>query len=114
MIFAHDVAELPAVRLADRGLRRRPDRGRIVADVVIAGQVAAGDGQGVVQALGECDVVAAGGAIEGDVAGIDDEIGPVSVEMVADRLEMAIRPGKRRPRWVSEICVRRNSDMARS
>ena len=53
MVLADDVAELLAVLFLDRRLGRRPDRGRIVADVVIARKVAAGDGQGVVQALGE-------------------------------------------------------------
>ena len=71
----------------DRRLRRRPDRGRIVADVVIAGNVAAGDGQGVVQALGEFDIVAARRPVEGDVAGVDDEVGPVSVDVLADAIE---------------------------
>ncbi|MGC0395996.1 hypothetical protein ABIF91_008382 [Bradyrhizobium sp. USDA 241] len=88
MVFADDVAKLLAVSRADRRLRRRPDRGRIVADVVIAGQVAAGDGQGVMQAFREFGVVAAGRPVERDVAGVDDEIGPAGVDVLADAVEV--------------------------
>ena len=109
MIFADDVAELPAVRFADRRLWGRPDRGRIIADVVIAGKVAARDGQRVVQAFCKDDVIAAGRPVEGDVAAIDDEVGPVSVDVLANAMEVGDQAGE-----VSEICVRRNSDMRSS
>lgn len=94
MVFADQVAELPALRFRDRRLRHRADRSRIVADVVIAGEVTAGDGQGVVQVFCEDDIVAAGRPVEGDVAGVDDEIGPVAVDMLADRLEVGDQAGK--------------------
>lgn len=114
MVLADDLAELLTMRFRDRRLRRRADRGRIVANVVIAGDVAAGDGQGIVQALGEFDIVAAGRPVERDVAGVDNEIGPIGVDMLAERLEVGDQAREAPARWASEICVRRNSDMDRS
>ena len=48
-VFADESTEILRGRFGRRWRRRRADRGRIVADVVIAGQVAAGDGKGGVQ-----------------------------------------------------------------
>src|SRR5580765_5322940 len=94
MVFADDVAELLAVLFLNRRLGRRPDRGRIVADVVIAGEVAAGDGKGGVPALGEFDIVATCRPVEGDVAGVDDEVGPISVDVLADAIEVGDQAGE--------------------
>jgi hypothetical protein len=94
MVVADDLAELPEMRFRDRRLWRWPDRSRIVADVVVAGDVAAGDGQGVVQAFGELDIVAAGRPVERDVTGVDDEVGPGRVDMLADRLEIGDQAGE--------------------
>lgn len=94
MVFADQCAELPAMRFGDRRGGRGPDRGGIIADVVIARQVTAGDGQRVVQALGEFDIVAAGRPVERDVAGVDDEIRSINVDMFADALEVGDQVGK--------------------
>jgi len=68
--------------------RDRAELGRIVADIVIAGQVAAGHRQRLMQRLGEGEVVGRGRPVEGEVAAIDHEIGPGRVDMVPDRIEI--------------------------
>ena len=71
---------------------RRADRGRVVADVVIAGQVDAVDGKRCVQRFCEFEIVAAARTVEGDIAAVDDEIGTRRVDMLADAMEI---PGER-------------------
>jgi hypothetical protein len=68
--------------------RRRTDLGRIVADIMIAGQIAAGDGEGCVQCFGEFEIVAIARAIEGEVAAVDHEIGAVGVDIFADPVKI--------------------------
>ena len=77
-----------AVGFADQCRRHRADRGRIVADVVIAGQTAAGHGQRRMQRSGEGEIIRRGRCVEGEVAGVDDEIGTGGVDMVTDRFEI--------------------------
>jgi hypothetical protein len=63
--------------------RSRTDGCRVVADVMIAGQVAAGDGKPIVQRSGEFEIVAAGRGIEGEIAAVDNEIGLPGVDIFA-------------------------------
>ncbi len=70
---------------------RAPDRGQIVADVVIAGQIEAVDRQRVVQLLGEHHVVAAARPVERDVAAVEHEIGPRRVDVLADAMKIVDR-----------------------
>ena len=69
--------------------RRRADRGRIVADVVIARHIAAGHRQRRVQRSREFEIVGAGRGVEGKVAAVDDEIGPPDVDIFAQAMEIA-------------------------
>src|SRR6266403_2993017 len=74
-VFAeHREKNLP-VLLGGRLRRSRADRRWVVADVMIAGQVAAGDSKRIVQRSGKVEIVAAGRSIEGEIASVDDEIG---------------------------------------
>ena len=86
------LAEDGVVRLkpliADGVRRFRTDRGRVVADIVIAGQIAAGDWKRFVQRFGECEVVWTGRRIERHVAAVDDEIGPLGIDMFAETVEI--------------------------
>jgi hypothetical protein len=61
---------------------------------VIAGQIAAGDGEGCVQRLGEFQIVAAGRPVESDVAAVDDEIRAACVDVFADPLEIVGQAGQ--------------------
>src|SRR4029077_19658021 len=71
------------------GLRRSgADLGRVVANVVIAGQVTARDGQGIVQGPCKFQVVRLRWAVEGDIAAVDDEVGAGRVDIFADLLEI--------------------------
>src|SRR5947208_2714478 len=71
------------------GMRRlRPDRGRVVADVVIAGQIAAVGRQAGVQALCKFEIGAAGRAIPSDVAAVDDEVGAGSRDVLAHAMKV--------------------------
>jgi hypothetical protein len=91
--------EAPAV-VADHGQKglatffrrrlrwRRADRGRIVADVVIAGQIEAVDGKRCMQRFCEFEIVAAGRRVEGEVAGVDDKVRPRRVDMLAHAMEI--------------------------
>src|ERR1700746_1608296 len=84
--------EAPAV-LADNGdevlplffsdwlLRRGAKLGWIIADIMVARQTAAGNGQVVVQRLGECEVIAVGQRVEGQIAGVDDDIGARRIDV---------------------------------
>ena len=70
------------------GLRRRgADLRRIVTDVVIAGQITAGNRKRVMQRFGEFEIVAIGRTVEGEIAGIDDEIGALGIDGFADPIE---------------------------
>src|ERR1700720_4843479 len=64
--------------------RSRADFRRIVADVMIAGQVTAGSRNPIVQRFGEFEIIAIGRAVEGDVTGGDDEIGARRVEILGN------------------------------
>ena len=66
----------------------RTDRGRVVADIVIAGQIAARDRKRFVQRFGEFEVVRTGRRIERHVAAVDDEIGPLGIDMFAEPVEI--------------------------
>ena len=77
-----------AVFLGGRMCRRSADRGRIVSDIVIAGQVDAVDRKRRMQLLGEFEIVAVGRRVEGDIAGVDDEVGARRVDVLADALEI--------------------------
>jgi len=81
-VVAKDRNEGLAVLFGDGLLRARAGLGRIVADIVIAGQIATGDGQGLVQRTGKFEIVGPGRAVEGDVAGVDDEVGACRVDMI--------------------------------
>jgi hypothetical protein len=50
---------------------------------MIAGQIAAGDGQRIVQRLGEIEIAGTGQAVEGDVAAVDDEVGTARIDIFA-------------------------------
>ena len=64
------------------------DRGRIISDIVIAGQVDAVDRKCRMQLLGKFEIVAVGRRVEGDIAGVDDEVGARRVDALADALEI--------------------------
>lgn len=66
-----------------------PDCGRIISDIVIAGQIDAVDRKGCMQLLGEFEIVAVGRRVEGDIAGADDEVGSRRVDVLADALEIS-------------------------
>src|ERR1700736_1425442 len=87
-VLAEDREKILPMVFRDRLRRRRADLGRVVAYVVIAGQVAAGDRKRVVQRSGKFEIVAVGGTIEGEVAAIDHEIGPSGVDVFADALKI--------------------------
>src|ERR1700751_2868330 len=48
---------------------------------MVARQTAAGNGQVVVQRLGECEVIAIGQRVEGQIAGVDDDIGARRIDV---------------------------------
>ena len=83
-------AEMNACRsvLGDRLRRSRANLGRVVADIVIAGQITARHGQGVVQDPGKFQVVRLRRGVEGEVAAVDDEVGAGRVDIFADVLEI--------------------------
>ena len=87
-VLADDGGEVLPLCLRRQLLWRRPDRDRVVADIVIAGQVAAGDGKGVVQRLREDEIVAAGRGVEGEIAAVDDEVRPRRVDVFADAMKI--------------------------
>ena len=60
----------------------------IVADVVIAGQIAAVHRQRRVQLLCVFEIVAVGRAVPADVAAVDDEIGTVGGDVFADAVKI--------------------------
>src|SRR6201981_2585474 len=84
--------EAPAV-LADNGdevlplffsdwlPRRGAKLGWSIADIMVARQTAAGNGQIVVQRLGEREVIAIGQRVEGQIAGVDDDIGARRIDV---------------------------------
>src|ERR1700736_6006731 len=72
-VFAENVNESLPVRFRDRLRRGRTDRGRIVADVMIAGQITAGDRKAGVQLSGEFEIAAAGRAVPADNAAGEQE-----------------------------------------
>ena len=88
VVVADDLEKILPVFLARRLWRHRADRGRVVADVVIAGQVTAGNRQRVVQRLGEGEIVRTGRGIEGEIAAVDDEIGTRRVDLLADAIKI--------------------------
>ena len=71
-----------------RLLRRRADRGRVIADVVIPGQMPARHLQRIVQLFREDEIVAAGRRVEGEVAAVDDEVGPCRIDMRGDAVKI--------------------------
>ena len=87
-VLAEDRNEIMPVGFGDRCRRHRTDRGRIVADVVIARQIAAIDRQRRVQDLCKIEIVAAARAVEADIAAVDDEIGPLAVDVFADPMKV--------------------------
>ena len=87
-VFAEDRAERLPVLFRRRLWRRRADRRRIIADVMIAGQIAATDGQGAVQRVGKFEIVAIGRCVEGEVAAVDDKIGARRIDVVADTMKI--------------------------
>src|ERR1700720_2529583 len=68
--------------------RSRADLRRIVADVVIAGQVTAGSRNPIVQRFGEFEIIAIGRAVESEVTGVDDQIGTPRVDVFAYPIEV--------------------------
>ena len=77
------------------------DEGRIVTDVVIAGKIAAVDGQRVVQSFCEIEIVRMIRTVERNVAAVDDEVGPVVVDMLAHAVKVLDELGKPG----AEMCV---------
>jgi hypothetical protein len=71
------------VTFRNRLRRHWADLGRVVADIVIAGQIAAGNRKRRVPRLGEFEVVAIGRTIEGEVTAVDDEIGSRGADIFA-------------------------------
>jgi hypothetical protein len=55
---------------------------------VIAGQIAAVDGQGAVQRVSEFQIVAAGRSVEGEVAAVDDKIRARRIDVIADAMKI--------------------------
>ena len=74
--------------LGRRLLRHGTDRRRVVADVVIAGQMTAGHGQRIVQLFRKFQVVGAGRRVEREVAAVDDKIGTRRVDVPADPMKI--------------------------
>ena len=74
--------------------RGRAERGRIVADVVIAGQIAAGHRQRRVEGSREFEIVGAGRGVEGEVAAVDHEIGALRVDIFTEAMEIAGQAGE--------------------
>ena len=72
----------------DRLRRRRTNLRGVVTDVLIAGQVTAGDGKCIVQRFGEFEIVATGWSIEGEIAAVDDEIGARRVDVFAQPVKV--------------------------
>src|SRR5262245_53147678 len=93
-ILAEHVDESSAILLAGGMRGSRADRGRVVADVVIARQVAAVHRQGSVQFLPIFKIAAAGRTIPRHIAAIDDEVGPGGGDVLTDALEIVGQTGK--------------------
>ncbi len=87
-VFAEQVNISLSVRFRDRVRRSWTDQGRVVADVMIAGQGAAGHWKRSVQRLGKFEIVAVGRAIEGEIAAVDDEIGTFGVDVFAQAVKI--------------------------
>src|SRR5260370_6188813 len=82
-VFSEGREERLPVRFGGQLRRSRADLRRVVADIVIARQVTAGNRQRVVQLTGKSEIVGTGRAVEGDVAAVDDEIGAAGVDVFA-------------------------------
>jgi len=87
-VFAEQGEKLLPVAFGGRLRRSRTDRRRVVADVMIAGQVTAGDGKRIVQRSGEFEVVPVGRSIECEIAAVDDEIGALGVDIFAHPMKV--------------------------
>src|SRR4051812_39665785 len=70
------------------------ERRRVVADVVIAWQVAAIYRQGRVQFFGEFQIAAISWTVPRNIAAVDDEIRPRRVDMRADALKILGQAGE--------------------
>jgi hypothetical protein len=81
MVFAENIQKSLPVPLCRRLRRRGTDLRRIVADVVIAGQIAAGNRQRIMQRFGEFEIGGAVWAVKADVAGVDDKIRPLPIDI---------------------------------
>ncbi len=88
VVFAEQGEKNLPVLFGGRLRRSRADRRRVVADVMIAGQVTTGDRKRIVQRSGEFEIVAAGRSIEGEIAAVDDEIGAPGVDIFAHPMKV--------------------------
>jgi hypothetical protein len=87
-IFAEYREERLPVRFGDRLRWRWTDLCRVVADVVIAGQVTARDGKRIVQRLGEFEIVPICRAVEREIAAVDDEVGTLRIDVLAQPMKI--------------------------
>ena len=110
-VVAENRAERLAVRLRSQLWRRRANLGRVVAEVVIAGQIAALHGKRVVLRLGECEIVGKFKSVKPEIAGVDHEVGARGVDMLADAMEILAERRITAAEMVTVIWVRRNKVM---
>jgi hypothetical protein len=68
--------------------RSSTNRGRVVADVVIAGQIAAGDGKRLMQGSRKIKFVRFCRSVERDVAAVKHKIGTPGVDVFADPMKI--------------------------
>src|SRR4029077_8419768 len=61
---------------------------RVITDIMIAGQITAGDGKGGMQLTGKFEIVATGWPVESKIAAVDDEIGTPGVDVFADPMKV--------------------------
>ena len=80
-VFADHGDKVLPVFFGDWLIRRGAKLGWIIADIMVARQTAAANGQVVVQRLGECEVIAIGHRVEGQIAGVDDDIGARRIDV---------------------------------
>ena len=73
---------------ADRIRGNRSELGRVVADIVVAGQVAAGNRQPFMQLAGKGNVIRRARRVVGEVAAVDDEIGTAGVDVFGEPIEI--------------------------